>query len=176
MGETRGATETPTVAEADRLLYSEARLLDERRFEEWLELFTEDGLYWLPIHEDADRDAATSSISIIYDDKTRREERVFRTLRTAVLDQNPRSRTVHAVTNVEVDPEPVDGDARVWCVQTVSEMRPGGPGQVGLNDQRTFVGRCEYRVRRVEGEWKFSMKKLTLINSDQPIYNLTFII
>lgn len=176
LGETRGATETPTVTEAEQLLYREARLLDERRFEEWLELFTGDGLYWLPIREDEDREAAASGISIIYDDAQRREERVFRTLHTAVLDQNPRSRTVHVVSNVEVDPEPVSGDARVWCAQMVSEMRPGGQGQVGLNDQRSFAGRCEYRLRKVEGEWKFSMKKLTLINSDQPIYNLTFII
>jgi 3-phenylpropionate/cinnamic acid dioxygenase small subunit len=176
LSETRGTTETLTVAEAEQLLYREARLLDEWRFEEWLELFTEDGLYWLPVHEDGDREAATSTVSVIYDDTKRREERVFRTLHTAVLDQNPRSRTVHVVSNVEVDPEPVNGDVRVWCSQMVSEMRPGGRGQVGLNDQRTFAGRCEYRLRRVDGEWKFSLKKLTLINSDQPIFNLTFII
>lgn len=176
MNETRGTTEMLTVAEAEQLLYWEARLLDEVRFEEWLELFTEDGLYWLPVHEDADLDAAPSTISIIYDDAKRREERVFRTLHTAVLDQNPRSRTVHMISNVEVDPEPVDGDVRVWCTQMVTEMRPGGRGQVGLNDQRTFAGRAEYRLRRVNGEWKFSMKKLMLINSDQPIFNLTFII
>ena len=176
MGSTREPTETLTVSEAEQLLYKEARLLDEGWFEEWLELFTDDGMYWLPVRADESEESAASSISIIYDDKTRREERVFRTLHTAVLDQNPRSRTVHVVTNVEVDPEPVGGDVRVWCAQMISEMRPGGQHQEGLNNQRTFVGRCEYRLRKVEGEWKFAMKKLTLINSDQPIYNLTFII
>lgn len=176
MSETRSAADMISAAEAEQLLYREARLLDECRFEEWLELFTGDGLYWVPVQGDADRDSIASSISIIYDDAKRREERVFRTLHTAVLDQNPRSRTVHMISNVEVDPEPVDGDVRVWCAQLISEMRPGGKGQVGLNNQRTLTGRCEYRLRKVDGEWKFSLKKLTLIDCDQPIHNLTFIV
>lgn len=174
MADTRQATGIISISEAEQLLYREARLLDEVRFEEWLELFTDDGIYWLPINDDEQYDAST--ISIIYDDTERMGERVYRTLHTAVLDQNPRSRTVHAVTNVEVDPEPVDGDLRVHCVQTITEMRPGGQRQVGLNEQRTFVGRAEYRLRDVDGRWKFSMKKLKLIDSDQPIYNLTFIV
>ena len=34
--------------EVERFLYREARLLDERRFEEWMNLFAEDGYYWVP--------------------------------------------------------------------------------------------------------------------------------
>jgi ethylbenzene dioxygenase subunit beta len=174
-----GASPTgiPTVEEAQRLLFTEARLLDERRFEEWLDLFTDDGIYWLPMHQDEEEalDPATS-ISIIYDDAERRAERVYRTLHTPVLDQSPPSRTVHFVSNVEVDQEMVDGAARVRCVQMIAEMRPGGPGQAGLGDPRWFAARCEYRLKRDAKGWRIGLKKMSLIDSDRPLYNLTFVV
>jgi 3-phenylpropionate/cinnamic acid dioxygenase small subunit len=162
---------------AQNLLYREARLLDERRYEEWLELFTDDGLYWIPIHQDGGEADPRSSVSIIYDDAERRSERVFRTLHTPVLDQSPPSRTIHVVSNVEVDDErEPNGDARVHCVQMIAEMRPGGPRQVGLGEPRTFTGRCEYHVREVDGSLLISLKKLILLDSDRPLYNLTFLL
>jgi 3-phenylpropionate/cinnamic acid dioxygenase small subunit len=92
------------------------------------------------------------------------------------LDQSPPSRTVHFVSNVEVDPNPVEDCARVWCTQLIAEMRPGGPSQAGLGEPRWFAGRCEYRLRH-EGETpKIALKKLTLLNSDRPLYNLTFLL
>jgi ethylbenzene dioxygenase subunit beta len=166
----------PTVEEAQHLLFLEARLLDERRYEEWLELFTEDGIYWLPMHHEEDVNDPATSISIIYDDPDRRAERVYRTLHTPVLDQSPPSRTVHFVSNVEVDRETVDGAARVWCVQLIAEMRPGGPGQAGLGDPRWFAARCEYRLKRDAKGWKIGLKRLALIDSDRPLYNLTFVV
>ncbi|MEA2324048.1 MAG: hypothetical protein QOD81_3898 [Solirubrobacteraceae bacterium] len=166
------------VEEAAALLYREARLLDERRYDEWLDLFTEDGIYWLPIHTEGGDADPRSAISIIYDDAARRGERVFRALETPVLDQSPPSRTVHLVANVEIDRDgdAAPGDTRVHCVQSISEMRAGGPGQAGLNEPRTFAARCEYRLRREAGGLRIALKKVALLESDQPIYNLTFIV
>jgi 3-phenylpropionate/cinnamic acid dioxygenase small subunit len=160
----------------EELLFLEARLLDERRYEEWNELFTEDGLYWLPVaEEDGTVPDPSTTVSIVYDDAFRRGERVFRTLHTPVLDQNPPSRTIHAVSNVELEPAE-NGEVLVRCVQQISEIRPGGPGQIGLRDPRTFAARCLYRLREVEGELRIALKQVVLLQSDQPLYNLTFII
>jgi 3-phenylpropionate/cinnamic acid dioxygenase small subunit len=164
-----------SVAEAERFLYLEARLLDEHRYEEWQGLFTDDAKYWLPILVDGKVPKPSRAISIIYDDVQRIDERVYRTLHTPVLDQNPRSRTVRLVSNVEVGPAD-DGEVQVLCNQLIGEIRPGGRGQVGLNDQRLLLARCEYRFRPADGEWRISLKKVVLLNADQPIYNLTFII
>ena len=41
-----------TQSEAERLLFEEAKLLDERRFKEWLALYVEDALYWMPAWRD----------------------------------------------------------------------------------------------------------------------------
>jgi 3-phenylpropionate/cinnamic acid dioxygenase small subunit len=161
--------------QAEQLLYRECRLLDSLRLEEWLELFTDDGVYWLPIVEGEPEDAA-EAISIVYDDAERRAERVYRTLHTPVLDQNPRSRTMHLVGNVEVVGQDARGDTRVLCNQVVAELRPGGQLQVGLNEPRLLAARCEYRLRQVDGTWRISLKKMLLLNSDQPLYNLTFML
>ncbi len=162
-------------AAAEALIYREARLLDTLRLEDWLTLFTPDGIYWLPM-EDGDVSDARTSISIVYDDTDRRAERVFRTLHTPVLDQSPRSRTMHVVANVELDGTDERGDTRVLCNQVIGENRPGGDGQVGLNGTRVLLARCEYRLRATEDGWLISMKKMLLLNADQPIYNLTFLL
>lgn len=160
------------VEEAERFLVAEAWLLDERRFEEWEALFTDDAVYWVPM--DPARDPA-DSVSIIYDDRRRLHERVYRLTKTPVLDQNPPSRTVRIVANVEV--EPVDGsdEQRVRCNQLIAEMRPGGPGQAGLNNPRWLAARCEYRLRKVDSGWRIAFKKVVLLDSDQAQYNLSFI-
>lgn len=157
--------------EAERLLYEEARLLDDRRFHEWLDLFTKDCVYWLPIVEEQPE----LEPSIIYDDRARMEERVFRLLDTPAHAQSPPSRTQHDVSNVEV----LDGagreDAFVRCNLTVHETRIGDPSQVGLATPRWFAGRCEYLLRD-EGRWRIVSKKVRLLDRELPQYNLTFII
>lgn len=163
--------EVLTVEAAERFLVAEARLLDERRFDEWEALFTGDAVYWVPIDPEKE---PPHGISIIYDDRKRLHERVYRLTQTPVLDQNPSSRTIHFVSNVEVAAA-ADGEASVRCHQLIAEMRPGGPEQAGLNAPRLFAARGEYRLRLVDGGWKIAMKKIVLLSADQPQYNLSFI-
>ena len=54
--------------EIEDLLYTEADLLDERRYDEWLELFTDDVTYWMPMRKNvgwADRDRDTTDLGPI---------------------------------------------------------------------------------------------------------------
>lgn len=161
-----------TRAEAEDFLYMEARLLDEMRLEEWLELFDEDGLYWLPIDENEEPGSDTS---LIYDLPVRRQERVYRLLYTPVPSQSPPSRTLHCINNVKVEDAP-DGEVRVYSPQVIYELRAGDYKQVGLGDQRIFAGRCEHRLRREGDDWRIVLKKLVLINRDTSIPNLTFMV
>ena len=169
-----GKTATPTALsapEAERFLFAEARMLDERRFEEWEALFTDDGSYWVPIDP---RKASGQGVSIISDDRKRIHERVYRLTQTPVLDQNPPSRTIRFVSNVEVEADGA-GTARLRCRQLITEVRPGGLGQAGMNAVRLFPASCEYRLRRDGARWKIVQKKVVLLDSDQPHYNLSFI-
>lgn len=160
-----------TRADAETILFREARLLDERSFEEWLEMFDEECLYWVPI-VDGDPNVEPS---IIYDDKQRMEERIFRLLETRAYAQEPPSRTQHNISNVEVLNGGEDGEVRVLCNLSILELRVGEPAQVGLGEQRLLAGRCEY-VLVGEPDWRIKLKKVYLINRDLPLYNLTFIL
>src|SRR2546430_4478978 len=157
--------------EAERFLFAEARLLDERRFDEWESLFSDDGSYWVPIDPAKE---PVQGISISSDDRKRLHERVFRLTQTPVLDQNPPSRTMRLVSNVEVEADGA-GQARLRCRQLITEVRPGGLGQAGLNGVRGFPASCEYRLRRDGARWKIVREKGVLLDSDPPHYKLSVI-
>lgn len=161
-----------TIQEAEAFLSTEARLLDERRLEDWLTLFTEDGVYWLPIE---DAEVRTEEPVILIDDTGRRAQRVYQLLYTSHYCQMPPSRTVHYVSNVEVEDASGDAEAVVRCNVLVLELRPGDHRQNGLGQQRALGGRCVYRLRYSDG-WKIALKKVLLIDRDLPITNLSFII
>lgn len=163
-----------TRAEAESFLYAEARLIDEDKLEEWLGLFTEDGIYWIPADEQSDPAYETS---IIHDDVLQLEKRIYQ-LRNRHLAQDPRSRTIHFISNVEVEAGDLPEHTDIRCNLIVYEMRPGDHQllQSGLGDLRFFAARCYYKLRQKEGAWQISHKRVNLINRDLPLENITFIL
>jgi benzoate/toluate 1,2-dioxygenase subunit beta len=157
--------------DAEQFLIHEARLLDERRFDEWLALFTADCLYWLPI---GDSDSELEP-SIVYDTRTRLEERVFRLNETRAYAQEPPSRTQHNISNVDVEAPPDDGPVTLRCHLTLFEIRVGDASQAGLGVPQILAGRCEYRCTRGP-EWRIARKTVWLLTRDQPLANLSFIV
>ncbi|MDI3269986.1 MAG: aromatic-ring-hydroxylating dioxygenase subunit beta [Bacillota bacterium] len=145
------------------LLYREARLLDEGRFEEWLSLFTGDAIYWVPGDNAEDPMAA----SIIYDDRPTMEDRVRRLRSPLAFSQSPPSLTLHQVSNVEVLEEEEDR-AEVACAYVIHENR------LGLS--RVFAARAYFSLRKEEGTWKIARKKVVLLQRQDPLYNLTFLL
>lgn len=160
-----------TRADAEDFLYREARLLDELQLDEWLTLFTRDGLYWIPIDEAKPRER---NLSIIYDPPLRREERVHHLMRTTFPSQSPRSRTVHMISNVEVR----DGTDQIALRsnQVIYEIRGGDFRQTGLGELRTLVATVEHVLRLEDNAMKIAMKKIRLIDRDMWLGNLTFLI
>ncbi len=85
----------------ERFLILEARLMDEHRYKEWLALWAEDGVYWVPCNDD-DIDPARH-VSIIYDDRERLQQRIERLMSGAVLAQEPKPRMRRVVSNIEIE-------------------------------------------------------------------------
>ena len=86
-------------------LYREARLLDDRQWDEWLELYAEDVEYWMPAWDDDDQltDDPHSQISLIYyPNRNGLEDRVFRIKTDRSSASMPEPRTNHMLANVEV--------------------------------------------------------------------------
>src|SRR5262249_39440535 len=102
---TRGPA-SPAVAGIDRapfeeFLIHEARLLDERRFREWMELFADDGTYWVPAAPD--QASPFDRASLFYDDRELMKTRVERLEHPRIHVQTPPSRTAHLGGNVRVE-------------------------------------------------------------------------
>ena len=159
--------------EAEDYLYREAAILDQREYDRWLTLFTDDGIYWLPMEDDGDPHLQSS---ILYDDTKMRAMRVHQILRKSHYAQMPKSRTVHSISNVIVEAINYDDETEVNCVLNVTEVREGNYQQLGLGNQRTFAGHAKYRLRREADRLAIALKKVTLVNRDMPIENLSFII
>lgn len=161
-----------TRADAEAFLFLEAELLDELRLEEWLRLFTPDGLYWIPID---DAVAAESCASIVRDDTLRREERVFHILHTYFPAQSPPSRTLHMIANVRVRAA-ADGQVLVCSNQTIHEVRTGDYRQTGLGIATLLAARVEHTLRWQDGTPRIAQKKILLLNRDMPLGNLTYLL
>lgn len=152
------------------LLYREARLLDDRNLDAWVELFTQDARYHLPIEISDD----PREPSLIKDDRAGMEERVFRLTKTLAHAQNPPSRTQHDLSNIEVEAL-AGGGYLVRCHQNVHELRTGDVNHVGLGERRVFAARCEYELVPSDSGLRIRRKTCLLIDREYPMYNLTFI-
>jgi benzoate/toluate 1,2-dioxygenase subunit beta len=156
---------TTDLTDIEQFLYQEARFIDEQRFDEWLDLFTDDCCYWVPCNN-RDLDP-TLAVSLIYDDKKHLTERVFRITRGVGWAQSPPSTTIHMITNVMVGEE--DSQAiQVLSTQLIGEIRRGA--------EQFYAAHVEHRLAPVEDSWRITLKKVGLLRVDEPITNLTFIL
>ena len=149
----------------ENFLYREARLMDEHAYDEWLSLWAEDALYWVPCNED-DIDPQRH-VSIIYDNRARLEDRIERMKSGAAYAQDPKSRLRRVVSNVEVE-EGDNGEVTVYSNFNLTELRRGR--------QDTFAGRTIHKLRPQGASFKIAYKKVLLVNNDEVIDNLTFLI
>ena len=116
----------------------EAADLDEGRFEDWLDLFTDDGWYWVPIAPDQDNPRDT--VSLIYDDRRLLETRVRRLVHPGAHAQTPASRTSRIIANVTEDDGPADGADKAgadFVVRSKFQMI-----EYRRDAQRLFAGTC----------------------------------
>lgn len=161
-----------SLREAEAFLYDEADLLDSMRLEDWLRLFTEDGLYWIPLDDTL---PVEQCASIVRDNSLRREERVYHLLHTRFPSQSPPSRTLHMIANVRTGASG-HGEVVVRSNQTIHEVRTGDYRQTGLGLMSTLIARVEHTIRLVGGTPRIACKKIMLLNRDMPLGNLTFLI
>jgi 3-phenylpropionate/cinnamic acid dioxygenase small subunit len=144
-------------AVAEEFLVIEARLLDERRLREWMELFTEDGIYWVP--STPDQTSPLTQASLFYDDRELMKTRIDRLEHPLIHVQTPPSRTVHLLGNITVEaPDPETGESMVASNVLMVEYR--------LDRQRLFAGRQRHRLRYEEGRWRIAHKRVDLVNCD----------
>jgi len=162
--------------EIEDLLYGEADLLDERHYDAWLDLFTEDLVYWMPMRknvgwEDRDKDiTGEDDTAWIYDDKETVAKRV-RQIQTGIhWAEEPLSRVSHLITNIRLvsalDTITDQSELTVKCRFFVYRNR--------LETETDFlVGRREDVLRRIDGNLKIARRKIIIEQSVLMAKNLT---
>jgi 3-phenylpropionate/cinnamic acid dioxygenase small subunit len=164
--------------EIEEFLYREADLLDDRRYEEWLALFTDDARYWMPMRRNVPRDEPEreftregADVNWFDEGKETLTRRVQQILTGVHWAEEPPSRICHMVSNVEV-----------------LTMSPAGPSPAEVVVKSRFlvyrnrvetetdllVGKREDVLRRVDGHWKIARRKIVLDQSVLLAKNLTF--
>jgi len=162
-----------TLREVEQFLYREARLLDERRFHEWLELFTDDVRYWMGgrssrypksskaitmlnprRHREADV-ATADELPILDETKATLGGRIARLDTGMAWAEDPPSRTRHLIVNIEVEPGDAPSEITVRSNFLVYRSR-------SEIEQDFYVGARTDVLRRVDGAWKIASRKLVL--------------
>ena len=150
-------------------LYREARLADEARYAEWLALWTDDGVYWVPATTDPDADPETR-LSHIYDNRARLETRIKLLQTGHRYSQEPASLMRRIICNIEVEEE-VEGGFVAGSNFILAEL-----SIQAKSEMHWWVGRATHHLRRVDGLLRMSQKKVVLINAAEPLPNLSFLI
>jgi len=146
-----------------QLLCVEARLLDQERLSEWLDLFTADCAYWIP-SDVAGRDPRTT-ISWELHDRRRLEERVERLYTGRAYSQAPPTRTTHVYSNYELMLAG-EGVVHLLCNFVIHTNFAGRPShRAGWNG---------YELRQEDGAWRIVLKRVSLFDADLPQDNNSF--
>lgn len=138
-------------------LYREAELLDGRRWEEWDALFTEEGMYWVPLqHGQVD---AINHASIFYENAIMRDVRRRRLEESHAWSQQPITRTARIVGNIQV----VEQTGEVLRVRSTFHMTEWRKGR----EHRYLAGHYTHDlVGSGPDDWRIALKRVDLINCD----------
>ena len=137
-------------------------MLDERRFDEWLELFTDDVHYWMPIRRNVksgkqdrlENTSADRDVSWFDEGKTTLASRV-RQLNTGVhWAEEPPSRVCHIVSNVQL--------LRVALPEVTVKSRFLVYRNRMRDETDLFVGKREDVLRQVDDQWKIARRTIIL--------------
>ncbi|MEJ8856943.1 aromatic-ring-hydroxylating dioxygenase subunit beta [Variovorax robiniae] len=149
-----------------QFVYREARLLDERRWDDWLSLWTDDGMYWLP--QQHGQASPYDHISLAWEDKMLREVRVRRVEHARNWSQQPPTHATRLVGNVSVDGTDAAGNLVVRAVFQMTEWRK--------RQTRQLAGDYIYKLAAEGNGWRIRMKRVNLVNCDAAHENLEIFI
>ncbi|MDE2371468.1 MAG: aromatic-ring-hydroxylating dioxygenase subunit beta [Burkholderiales bacterium] len=144
-------------------VYAEARLLDEQRFDAWLELFADEGHYWMPLTP-GQTDYRLES-SLMYEDKLLLRVRAERLAGARTFSQQPRSRCHHLLQAPAV--ESMDAAAGRYVVRTAFHYV-----ETRMDAQTLFAGWVTHELTAAGGPLRILLKRVDLVNCDAAFGNI----
>jgi 3-phenylpropionate/cinnamic acid dioxygenase small subunit len=144
-------------------IYEEARMLDEGRYNEWLDLWIPEGMYWMPLdYKQTDPDLVTS---LLYEDDFMRRLRVERLNGERTFSQKPKSRCSHVIQRPFIDKFDTDtGEFETNTSMHYVETR--------LDEQFLLAITATHELKLIDGKLRIANKRLDLLNSDAAFGNI----
>ena len=144
-------------------IYAEARMLDEGRYDEWLDLWLADGHYWMPLdYKQTDPHLVTS---FLYEDMFMLKLRVERLNGARTFSQKPKSRCHHVIQRPFVDK--LDNDDGDYVTNTSMHYV-----ETRLDKQFLLALTATHELKRVDGELRIANKRVDLLNCDAAFGNI----
>ena len=144
-------------------VYEEARMLDEARFEDWLDLWAPDSHYWMPLeYKQSDPKLVTS---LLYEDDFLRRMRVKRMAGARTYSQSPRSRCSHVLNRPRI--VDMNGDAGAFVTETAFHYV-----ETRLDDQFLLAATARHELALIDGALKIKLKRVDLVNCDAAFGNI----
>ena len=147
----------PTEAQLIAFVVREARLLDDKRYEEWNALWTDDGIYWVPLVPD--QPDGIRHTSHLYEDKLLRTLRIERLKSPRAYSQQPPSRAHHLLQTPTV--ESADAGANRYVLRTEFHYTEAQGDEIEF-----FVGTVYHHLVMQDGSLRMTLKRVNLLNSD----------
>jgi 3-phenylpropionate/trans-cinnamate dioxygenase beta subunit len=144
--------------ELENVLFHEAALLDEERFEEWLQLLADNVHYWAPVRTARERglENPLDPSRWAFFDETREDlkRRVARIQTGVTLTEEPPARMRHNISNVRIlatDSDLVNVASNFFVFRSQTDR-----------ERLFFVGSREDRWRRTSSGWRLEERRVTL--------------
>jgi 3-phenylpropionate/cinnamic acid dioxygenase small subunit len=148
---------TATMTDPRDFIAEEAALLDERRFDDWLALFAQEGRYWVPLLGAAQADPQSHN-SIAYEDRLLLQLRIDRLKNPRAHSQHPASHCQHVLQRSIVEREDAaTGEVALRTPFVYVEARG--------EDQVTLAGTCRHLLVRDAAGWSIRLKRVDLLNA-----------
>lgn len=135
----------------------EARLLDDKRYDEWNALFADDAMYWVPATPD--QPDGDQHVSHLYEDKLLRELRIERLKSPRAFSQQPPTRSHHLLQTPSV--ERFDAAANAYVVRSEFHYTESQGDELQF-----YVGTCWHHLALRDGALRITLKRVNLLNCD----------
>lgn len=141
--------------EVEQFLYRQAECLDSKRWQDWINLFAADGIYWMP--PDATYKTWDGQPAIFAEDKNLMTVRMLRVLHPDAWSQRPLWETNHVVSNVSLQKISKNGDVEVRSRFHMMELR--------RDDVRHFAGSYSHKLKKTKKGYAIQLQRVDMANA-----------
>lgn len=147
-----------------RLLHQDGMFLDERRWDDWLSLYTEDSAFWVPTwrtEEELTENPRRELSHMFFDNRAALAERVSRVRSRRSPATIPMPRTAHMIGNTE----PVEAQGGLVVLRSSWSCSVYMPREALSH---TYFGRVDHHVVQADAGFRIRAKHVTLLNEIVP--------